>query len=67
MNPTQKAQPAETPASRKPFKVFVSSTFRDNQKRRKLVQNAITRAGMVWHGILYGGIGKNLKPSTVSR
>ena len=52
---------------RRPYKVFVSSTFLDNQERRKLVQDAITMAGMVWHGIFCGGIGKNLKPSTVSR
>jgi hypothetical protein len=41
------------PASekRRPYKVFVSSTFLDNQDRRKLVQDAITMAGMVWHGM----------------
>lgn len=33
------------------YKVFVSSTYLDNKKRRKLVQDAITMAGMVWHGM----------------
>jgi formylglycine-generating enzyme required for sulfatase activity len=51
MNPSRKPPPAATPATRKPFKVFVSSTFLDNQERRKLVQDAITMAGMVWHGM----------------
>jgi formylglycine-generating enzyme required for sulfatase activity len=37
--------------SRRLYKVFVSSTFLDNQERRKLVQDAITMAGMVWHGM----------------
>ena len=37
--------------SRRLYKVFVSSTFLDNQERRKLVQDAITSAGMVWHGM----------------
>ncbi len=37
--------------SRKPYKVFVSSTYLDNQERRKAVQDAITMAGMVWHGM----------------
>jgi hypothetical protein len=32
-------------------KVFVSSTYLDNQERRKLVQEAITMAGMLWHGM----------------
>jgi hypothetical protein len=39
--------------SRRLYKVFVSSTFLDNQERRKLVQDAITMAGMVWHGMDY--------------
>lgn len=33
------------------YKVFVSSTYRDNEERRKLVRDVITRAGMVWHGM----------------
>ena len=33
------------------YKVFVSSTYRDNEERRKAVQEAITMAGMVWHGM----------------
>ena len=37
--------------SRHPYKIFVSSTFRDNHERRKLVQDAITMARMVWHGM----------------
>jgi len=53
-----------TSEGRHRYKVFVSSMFLDNQERRKLVQDAITMAGMVWHGIFCGGIGKNLKPST---
>ncbi|MHC1743069.1 MAG: SUMF1/EgtB/PvdO family nonheme iron enzyme [Syntrophobacteraceae bacterium] len=39
------------PAQRTQFKVFVSSTFRDNEERRKVVRDAITMAGMVWHGM----------------
>lgn len=38
-------------SGRKPYKVFVSSTYLDNRERRKLVQDAITMAGMVWHGM----------------
>ena len=34
-----------------PIKVFVSSTYLDNVERRKLVQEAITMAGMVWSGM----------------
>ncbi len=33
------------------YKVFISSTFLDNADRRKLVQDAITTADMVWHGM----------------
>ena len=33
------------------YKVFVSSTYLDNKDRRKLVQDAVTTAGMVWHGM----------------
>lgn len=33
------------------YKVFVSSTYLDNKERRKLVQDAITMAGMIWHGM----------------
>jgi hypothetical protein len=33
------------------YKVFVSSTYLDNKERRKLVQDAITTAGMIWHGM----------------
>jgi hypothetical protein len=43
--------PPPAAESRHPYKVFVSSTFLDNQERRKLVQDAITVAGMVWHGM----------------
>jgi transposase-like protein len=51
MKPSRRPPPADNPATRKPFKVFVSSTFLDNQERRRLVQDAITTAGMVWHGM----------------
>ncbi|MCP4294438.1 MAG: DUF4062 domain-containing protein, partial [Proteobacteria bacterium] len=37
--------------TRKSYKVFLSSTSRDNEKRRKIVQDAITSAGMVWDGM----------------
>lgn len=33
------------------YKVFVSSTYIDNQERRRIVQDVIARAGMVWHGM----------------
>ncbi|MCP4117043.1 MAG: SUMF1/EgtB/PvdO family nonheme iron enzyme [Desulfobacteraceae bacterium] len=33
------------------YKVFISSTFIDNEERRKLVRDAVTMAGMVWHGM----------------
>jgi len=36
---------------RKPFKVFVSSTYLNNKERRMAVQEAITMAGMVWDGM----------------
>jgi len=32
-----------------PYKVFVSSKYRDNEERRKTVQEAITMDEMVWH------------------
>jgi formylglycine-generating enzyme required for sulfatase activity len=51
MKPSRKAPPAAVSTARQPFKVFVSSTFLDNQERRKLVADAITMAGMVWHGM----------------
>jgi hypothetical protein len=35
----------------KTYKVFVSSTYLDNKKRREIVADAITRAEMVWHGM----------------
>jgi hypothetical protein len=47
-------EPPPTSADSKPrpaYKVFVSSTYRDNEERRKLVQEAITTAGMLWHGM----------------
>ncbi len=37
--------------TRNPYKVFVSSTYCDNAKRRKIVQDAVTMAEMVWHGM----------------
>jgi hypothetical protein len=45
-----KAKPSATNA-RHPYKVFVSSTYLDNKERRRVVQEAITMAGMVWHGM----------------
>lgn len=33
------------------YKVFVSSTYLDNIERRRTIQEAITMAGMVWHGM----------------
>ncbi|MGB5620489.1 MAG: DUF4062 domain-containing protein [Desulfobacterales bacterium] len=33
------------------YNVFVSSTYLDNKKRRKTVQEAISMAEMVWHGL----------------
>jgi len=47
--PTTK-QPTSSDA-RYPYKVFISSTYIDNEDRRKIVQDAITTAGMVWHGM----------------
>ena len=46
-----KQTPPPVADSRSLYRVFVSSTFLDNQERRKLVQDAITVAGMVWHGM----------------
>lgn len=43
--------PPPAAETRRAYKVFVSSTFLDNRERRKLVQDAITMAGMVWHGM----------------
>jgi len=40
-----------TPNARNLYKVFVSSTYLDNKERRQIVQDAITMAGMVWHGM----------------
>ena len=37
--------------SRQPYTVFISSTYVDNKKRRNIVRDAITMAGMVWHGM----------------
>jgi formylglycine-generating enzyme required for sulfatase activity len=42
-------QTASNPQQR--CKVFVSSTYRDNVERRKVVQDAIAMAGMIWHGM----------------
>jgi hypothetical protein len=46
-----KRQPPPVPEGRRPYKVFVSSTYFDNQERRKPVQDAIIMAGIVWHGM----------------
>ncbi|MCP4623815.1 MAG: SUMF1/EgtB/PvdO family nonheme iron enzyme [bacterium] len=45
-----KAKPGAANA-RRPYKVFVSSTYLNNKARRRLVQEAITMAGMVWQGM----------------
>ncbi len=46
----------------KRYKVFVSSTYRDNIERRRTVQDAIIMADMVWHGMeLFGA---STKPTT---
>jgi len=37
--------------ARHPYKVFISSTYLDNEERRKIVRDAITMAEMVWHGM----------------
>ena len=34
-----------------PYKVFVSSKYRDSEERRKTVQDAITMDEMVWYGM----------------
>ncbi|MCP4630520.1 MAG: DUF4062 domain-containing protein, partial [bacterium] len=46
-------QGADDPAAggKPTYKVFVSSTYLDNRERRKVVQDAIAMAGMVWHGM----------------
>jgi hypothetical protein len=51
MNLSPPSPPAVASDTRQSYKVFVSSTFLDNQERRRLVQDAITMAGMVWHGM----------------
>ena len=45
-----KAKPSAT-NDRQPYKVFVSSTYLDNKERRRVVQETITLAEMVWHGM----------------
>ena len=40
-----------SPDARRSYKVFISSTYLDNKERRKVVQDAITMAKMVWHGM----------------
>lgn len=42
---------SSSPKQKQIYKVFVSSTYRDNEGRRKIVQDAILLAGMVWHGM----------------
>ncbi len=46
-------EPAEKAEGKTPraYKVFVASTYRDNIGRRKIVQDAIATAKMVWHGM----------------
>jgi hypothetical protein len=61
-----KRHPTPVADSRRPFKIFVSSTFRDNQERRKLVQDAIAMAGMVWHGMHYDATKRKSQHSSFS-
>ena len=65
MPPTAKPT---TSNARHLYKVFVSSTYLDNKKRRQIVRDAITTAGMVWHGMgtmLAGrGIASTAGPAT---
>lgn len=42
---------AKLSTSQKRYKVFVSSTFLDNEERRRTVADVISTAGMVWHGM----------------
>lgn len=50
--PAVKKSPTPAGSKRKTdYKVFVSSTFLYNEERRKRVADAITRAGMTWHGM----------------
>ena len=50
--PVDKSSPtAPKSGKRYPYNVFVSSTYLDNKERRRLVQEAITTAGMRWHGM----------------
>jgi hypothetical protein len=45
------AKQPNSPDARHPYKVFISSTYLDNEERRKIVQDAITMTDMVWHGM----------------
>ena len=48
--------PSAKSENRFPYKVFVSGTYLDNEEKRRLVKEAtITRAGIVWHGIVLIG------------
>jgi formylglycine-generating enzyme required for sulfatase activity len=50
--PAGKKSPTSADSKPRPaYKVFVSSTYLDNKERRRLVQDAITTAGMLWHGM----------------
>ncbi len=37
--------------SKRAYKVYISSTYLDNKERRRIVRDAITMAGMEWHGM----------------
>lgn len=50
--PADKNSPPSAKSEKRfPYKVFVSSTYLDPEERRRLIKEAITRAGIVWHGI----------------
>jgi hypothetical protein len=48
---------------RRSYNVFVSSTYRDNVEKRKVVQDAITIAGMVWYGMEIFTVNTHSPPS----
>jgi hypothetical protein len=61
-----KQTPPPVADSRRLYKVFVSGTFLDNKERRKLVQDAITMADMVWHGMDYAAADRKPHNSSLS-
>ena len=50
--PASKKNPTSADSNIRPlYKVFVSSTYLDNEERHKTVKDAITMAEMVWYGM----------------